>query len=221
MFHNPDYNFLFLASPKTGSETVQLYLSKLSEGKFRRNEFYLKSGQVITMPNHSDVEYLTDHLPGEELDKIKKIVFVRNPYHKAVSAYFYYKQMSVSAIWESSSTVLSWKIIFVCKVLFCKIFPFGMYVLFYPFKSDRKYIESKSGEIFVDFIGRTEYLSSDLARILQKLGMPTSETTLPKVNKSTHNESDHYYNNRLTKWIFERKNGKDIEIYNALISQHF
>lgn len=141
-------------------------------------------------------------LVGDDLWKeYFTFTFVRNPWDKIVSQYFYNgKKFSMSLCGRELS--------------------FEDYVKEF-IANDRRYttfepqnlpnIIDNNREILVDFVGRFENLNKDFKYICKELGVKNIE--LPTLNSSKHKHYSEYYNNE-TKNIVADKFKDDIEYFN-------
>jgi hypothetical protein len=80
------HKFIFLANPKTGSETVRELLNPYSDIKStyrNKSKYYhhIPASELIHNLNEDKINYKEYYIFG----------FIRNPWHRAVSTYFYCK----------------------------------------------------------------------------------------------------------------------------------
>ena len=173
-------NFIFIHIPKCAGNSVieKVGLSGQPPGHLPISKFPLKSRQ----------NYF-------------KFTFVRNPWDRFVSAYFYLKKGgngSAPQDLRSQTQIGKYKSFtdFVKNDNFFKM---------WHFKPLSFYIDDE-----MDFIGKLENLQEDFNIICDKIGIPRQE--LPHRNKSSHKHYTEYYDDE-TKEIVAEKYAKDIEYF--------
>lgn len=80
MTYSDQYNFIYLAVPKTGSRSIQEYLQK----------YGIRSAKGWD-PNHDTYEIVKKKLGEEKCKKYFKFSFFRNPWSMLISAFFFNK----------------------------------------------------------------------------------------------------------------------------------
>lgn len=176
--------FLYVAIPKSAGVSVQ-------------NSGLVKSENWCNHKRARDIPNIKDFF---------SFAFIRNPYEKVVSSYFY---------WSSKKTdrFLKWK----------EKYPtFNDFILDYndstkleKFHFDYtswEYITDNDGNIIIDFVGYFDNLNRDFF-IVQKINgyQNTDIVKLPDLNKSEHDNWKSYYTDELAeivynKWILDFKN---------------
>jgi hypothetical protein len=120
MIYSPDHNFLLLKNRKVGGSSLELVLSKILPENAIVTKLTSPTNTTDPVPTwHKERNYGEDnkfyhHIKYEELKKyidlseVKSYVFVRNPYHSVLSAFFH--RLSTSKIllnpsqWNSLSS---------------------------------------------------------------------------------------------------------------------
>jgi chondroitin 4-sulfotransferase 11 len=183
------HKFIFVHIPKTGGSSVEIALEGCAEEL--SEDIHEQIQLTFAMSKYTD-----------NLSKYFKFCFVRNPWERLVSNYFYKKKRTDAnrKKWKKSS--------------------FGDYVLkrhgpTSHMQSLAKYsqlywITDYDENICVDFIGRFENLQEDFNIVCDKIGIPKQE--LPHTNKSKHKHYTEYYDDE-TKEIVAKKYAKDIEYF--------
>jgi hypothetical protein len=146
------------------------------------------------------------------LDEYFKFTFVRNPFDRLVSSFFYISRYS------------TWKL----DVAMRKQFKLGdvdfsffvknilLLILKNPdrrprhFKSQFDFFFSNNGESLIDFVGRCEDFQEDFNIICDKIKIPRKQ--LPYKNASKHKHYTEYYDDE-TRQIVAEKYAKDIEYF--------
>lgn len=135
--------------------------------------------------------------------------FVRNPWDRLVSSYFYLKNGG-DPIYSADADDFD--------------FYFGSFTLFKDmllnwsnsfynqihFKPQYEWVCDDDDNILVDFIGRFENLQQDFNIVCDKIGTPQQK--LPHTHKSKHKHYTEYYDDE-TRQIVAEKYAKDIEYF--------
>lgn len=224
MFYSRKYKLLFIASPKTGSKSVHNVLYQIDpEGKIRE----IKTDTVTVNPKnipgkvlgHAKALNIKKALGDEEYNKLSKFAFVRNPYSKIVSSYFFNKQSElfpVSFFNKVKKGRYSQAYRYFFGISSAKILPFKLWFFIYPHKKNIEYVTDNEGNVIVDYIGRTEYLNKDLINILNKIGIDTTGIKLKKINTSKHGEFMKYFESKWFKKIVDKRFAEEIEFYKSI-----
>ena len=186
------YKFVYIAIPKTGSESVRASLDGYSN---------IRSVGDKTSPYywHTKATDLKKHFRERNWDwgRYFKFTFVRNPWDMLVSLYKYFqhnktlslprdggpefKSFLLNRIRESSPSVVTHSIYY-----------------------------TEGEDVLVDFIGKFENLQEDFNIICDKIGIPHQK--LPHKNATKHKHYTEYYDAE-TKQIVAEKYAKDIEMF--------
>ena len=79
----------------------------------------------------------------------------------------------------------------------------------FHWKPQHLHVCDKRGRLIVDYVGRFESLSSDLAHISERIGLPAS---LPHLNRTEHRPYQDYYDAQARSWVAQ-KFRKDIDMF--------
>ena len=191
MIISESHNFVFVATTKTGSTSIEKHLNSY------------KSKHKIT---HLDGSY-NKHCPLKIIYKkfpfiedYFKFAIVRNPFDWVVSWYFYRKSVSNN----NNTKDISFKEWLVDKNSSAyNIEGIGLTLSQYDIISCNKNIK-------IDFVGRYENFQEDFNTICDKIGIPKLQ--LPHKNKSKHKHYTEYYDDE-THEIVAEKYAKDIEYF--------
>ena len=132
---------------------------------------------------------------GQGFENYFKFTFVRNPWDKIVSNYFYQQKMNgkVKGIsfkqWLRGSHPKP-----------CLDNNMGRY-------EQLDWISDKDNKLLIDFVGRFENLQNDFNIICDKIGAPRK--ILPHTNKTKHLHYTHYYDDDSRKYV-EKRFARDI-----------
>ena len=201
-------NFMFVHIQKTaGISIVNALLKHGGKGRFH--------------------QHILDMLAESELNKnYFKFAFVRNPWDRAVSRYFYVKANSKN---KKKTRIKRYKNstfeeyvrnenneFFLDTKRYANVFPGQRIYLekimkkYSPFENQLDWISDENGKVLIDFIGRFENLATDFKKICKKIGIPS--ISLKHINKSKHKHYTEYYNKE-TRKIIEEKYCRDIEYF--------
>ena len=192
---NHTHKFVFVAINKTGSTTIHTSLSNLCSQDSKGLHPHSSLSQIL----HKD----------NSISNYFKFAFVRNPWDRCMSIYFYrrkkygqYKNTSFTKFIKElpDRTFLDWYHVNVTD-------PFAPPVSLPQFF----FLANKSEKISMDYIGRFENLQEDFDTICDKIGLPKQQ--LPHENKNKHKHYTEYYDEE-TKSIVAEKYAKDIEYFN-------
>lgn len=117
--------------------------------------------------NHAPAWFVRQYLGKKIWDSYFKFCFERNPFDKAISAYYWYSQNSEESI-ESYLSLHAKK-----------------------HHLTNWHIYTLNDKIAVDFIGRYERLDEDLCTALQQIGLP-GEIVLPRAKGGVRKDKSHY-----------------------------
>jgi hypothetical protein len=223
MFFSNKYNLLFIATPKTGTVSVHEALQKIDpDGE--RHKISLEDRTIRSedtekgILGHARARELKKVLGEEQYDKLNTFSFIRNPYSKLVSVYFFNKKNKLSQSFgvkggknKFSRGFKTFMTIFIAKIL-----PFKIWALIYPYRSNSSYITDYDGKIIVDYVGRTEHLNDDFHNIMKKMGIDSKHIQLGKKNTSSHKAFEHYYRQKWFKNKMYNKMKSDVNFYEEI-----
>ena len=143
-------------------------------------------GKHCKWTGHAKLDSIVGNKPPDQYDNYFKFAFVRNPWDRFLSCYFYFKKYGI----RQGHDVSTGKIV-------NRFSTFEDFTL--SFKDVRHLIKSshlKSQTEWVDdrldFVGRFESLQKDFNSVCDKIGI--GHTKLPHKNKSNHRPYYEYYN---------------------------
>tara|TARA_S200000501_G_C20770680_1_gene720422 strand:+ start:347 stop:949 length:603 start_codon:yes stop_codon:yes gene_type:complete len=192
MIISPKYKFVFLATEKTGSTTIHTVLKKISDDQLidKSEDNILENGSIN---NYIDGK----HLFCERFIKkyptyinYFKFAFVRNPWDRVVSWYFFEKKCFTNEKRDLTNV------------------KFRQYIQNYQNIWANKRQSQYEFTKCCDYIGRFENIQVDFNAICDKIGIARQK--LPHKNKTTHKHYTKYYDEE-TKSIVAEKFSKDVE----------
>ena len=182
MIVSKTYKFIFFHIPKTGGKSISDYI--------------IRYGERVKGPHN---------FKCDEHRKFFRFGFIRNPWDRFVSKYFYFKNYGNKTC---KNDIHSGQIVnrFETFNEFVKNFD----SIFNELRSlhwqpQVKYIADR-----LDYIGRFETLQNDFDIICDKIGIPQQH--LPHKNKGEHKHYTEYYDDE-TRAIVARKYTQDIEYF--------
>ena len=175
---------VFLHVPKTGGLTLG-------------NVLKLHNGPHYEIKNGDHALHLTDF-------NYFKFCFVRNPWDRFLSCYFYFRKYGRGKGNDNHSGDL------VNQYETFKDFVTNFDSIENQFKSPHFRNQLHWVDQRLDFIGRFENLQEDFNAVCDKIGIPQQK--LPHKNKTKHKHYTEYYDNE-TRQIVAEKYAKDIEYF--------
>ena len=174
MLISPKHKFAFILNPKTGCTSVYNALKKIEDDEKICGAKVPNDPKDLLHTKHTPCWEFLKHHP--EFADYYKFAFVRNPWDRVVSWYFFskrhkYVERDTSNVsFDDFVTEAYWKDnIWANSLLFQYRFTKGC-----------------------DFIGRTENLQSDVDVVCDKIGIP--RVKLGNANKTEHKHYSKYYN---------------------------
>lgn len=198
---------LFVWIPKTAGSSIYDILAQNGCLKLQSIEEVRGFGNrgFVTFGHMSIPDLLAKALIEEKYaHNAFKFCFVRNPWERLVSLFFYLKKSRYLVQPNDSFAD------FCLRIQREDIAPVGLYNSkgLSQCNPQTDWIFDKNGTIFVDYIGRYENLDADVEEICRIIGVKGS---LPHINKSSHGDYKLYYDDK-TKKIVEQVYEKDIEL---------
>lgn len=197
---------LFIHIPRTGGHSLERALEMRDSERIGqlcedRHALFGINDKERALHHYSLAELVSEKLlTKHQLDNYFKFSFVRNPWDKMVSEYFWRgcKQDGQSISFDE----------FIIKFLQHNVATQDLYSDHY--QAQHKFIMDSNGSVAVDFVGRFENLSNDFAQMCQKYQLPNSP--LKTLNGTKHLHYSRYYNEESRKLVGEVFR-EDIELF--------
>lgn len=206
----PSVGINFIHVPKAAGSTIGLALRghlTLTDEDMRISsdfaDFALAQGWVF--PDHAPAQIRLDFLGELDYKNYFSFGFVRNPFDLLVSLYEYTRQTEVG-LFETEGWMLS---------------SFQRDILDNEFRSwilncdtglpQSGYLLSDAGALLVDFVGRTESLARDLAKISPVLGLEAASIG-ERINTTDHANYRSYYDGQ-TRACVEARYDVDLRLF--------
>ncbi len=201
------HRFIFIHIPKTAGSSVTRALAGFAEppvqawvhGLLRQvgiHVNYFGPVQWKQFRTHSTAAVLKRHLPEQVYSDFFKFAFVRNPWDRLVSSYYY---LLNNRMHHRHRRV-------------CSLRDFEEYVNYEAWRnkmSQTAFLVQPDGRLIVDFVGRFETLREDFAHVGRVLKLDVS---LPHINRTLHRDYRSYYTDRTARLVAEYWR-EDIEMF--------
>lgn len=192
--------------------------SPITPGMRRRSALFIHipktAGTSVTQalfsewPHASAPYFLFERRDKAAFDSYFRFAFVRNPWDRLVSAYYYLRRSDLSP------PDLAW-----VRAHMGEIGTFDHFVRHWlnedrmwaheVFAPQHFFVVDSAGQVRVDFIGRFENLHSDFRTICERLGVAVD---LPRLNESVHPHFSACYDNE-TREIVAKLYARDIQLF--------
>lgn len=190
-------NSIFVWIPKTAGKSIYKCIQC---SKLNRISMYRKfDNKGLVTFGHVDVNYLLDAgiISNEFFESSFKFAFVRNPWDRFVSLYFYKRMNKIMSMKDFCE--LSMEAHPICKnnsrgLSQCR--PQSDWI-------------TRDGKIFVDFIGRFENIDEDFQKVLDTLNL---NCKLNRLNKTKHKHFKEYYDKELIRMVGNLYE-KDVDLF--------
>lgn len=171
------HKFIFLANPQCGSTSIQKMLRPFSDFSDSDNNL---------LPPHSNAQMAKNFLEEAGLDWNKYIKFttIRNPWSRMVGRY-HYGLSNPRSMWHK----------FAVQSSDFKDFLNNQRVVNASKNLDiNSFTCDENGESLVDHILKIEDVSTEISKVLAKVGIHF--VYLPRLNSSSHRHYSHYYDDQ-------------------------
>jgi chondroitin 4-sulfotransferase 11 len=192
MIISPKYNCCFVHIPKSAGTVIRNVL-KTNDREFK---------VIFNHPTFSKIQTKYD------LSTYFKFTFIRNPWDRFVSTFFYLKQnvKDEKLLNEARKKLSDYSFTSFVKKLHLEKTEFNEFH-FLHFRPQIHFLESLDN---IDFVGRFENFQQDFNTVCDKIGILRQE--LPHYNKTKHKHYTEYYDDE-TREIVAEKYAKDIEYF--------
>ena len=199
---------IFVHIPKSGGSSINhQFLPIKVERKHLIGNYKSRFQPMEWGLQHLRASYILGEVGYDIFSKFFKFSFVRNPWDKLVSQYFYTKSPQRHALREWIGITIDSTF----DEYIEKVYNANPLVLQHPhWARQYEFLYDTQGNQMVNFIGKFENLKEDYNTICTIL--KTKKSKLPHYNQSVRNHYTEYYNNK-TKKMVEEVYIKDIETF--------
>ena len=193
MLFSIDHQFIFIAVPRTGTTSAErMFLER--DPKLRRNRLPAGNLSFKEVNKHVSIQEIFEEL-GEEHKDLRYFAFIRDPVDYAISKYFYYltgrgRKRYVEGKIGAPDLWL--------KVWLVRVLPAVVWFAIYPWRSQVSFLQTSSGAIDFEMIGRFDRFDRDFERMAVRMGY-------------THSADRHLHVNAAPRIIFSPLKRKIIE----------
>ena len=209
MIISVENKYLFIEVPKTGSTTIRRFL--LAHDKTAVfNQLIDKNGNWRKVPTHISARRVKNILKDRFID-YEVFGFIRHPFSKVVSSYFFYKNGRAKKRVQSGNA--PWHI--TARVYFAILIPLNLWIVLYPSRSSYEFILDKNGTVLLDFIGLQEKLEDNFKDFLIKKRLSFYDLPIGKHNVGDYKDETinlNSWSKTYIKWRFQ----KDFKLYNEV-----
>ena len=186
------HKFIFIAIPKTGSTVIRNYLDAYSDIKGN-------SSNLSPYYHHVKASSLKSYFLKNNLNwsSYYKFSFVRNPFARLVSQYFYWLKVADSDPQKHNKQ-------FHDNCIFVKqnAKSFNDFILKPDFEGMHEHPQTSWFTDDMNFVGKLENLQSDFNRVCNDIGIPVK--SLQKTNKTNHTHYTDYYNESTISFVTKK-----------------
>jgi len=203
MIINHKYKFIFIKTRKTAGTSIEIALSQFCDANdiitpinknderkrqelgfrgpqnynipfhyYKRSDWVnlLRNGERKKYVNHAEARFIRNNIEEDIWRSYFKFCFEREPFDKSISVYYWYTRGYTDEPRPDISDYLD-------SVRYKLLSNWDIYTM--------------NDQIAVDFVGRYENLTDDLAVISDKLGLP-GEINLPRAKGNYRKNREHY-----------------------------
>lgn len=228
MFYSKTHKLLFIASPKSGSTSVEKLLLSIDQNGERSSmtfddKKYTGKDTYSGRFGHARALEIYDAIGSEKYENLHVFGFVRHPFDKLISSYHFNNKIDLFGPFRTLGKIeikgkkrLLTRVIsgFISR-LATRILPLSIWVLIFPMKTSYEYFHDRNGNRIVEYLGRTDSLNDDLKIILNDIGIDVTDR-IPHVNRSEHKDWSYYLKFQSIRKYLEKKYKKDIELYESV-----
>ena len=205
------YKFVFIAITRTGSTSIRSALDPFTD---------ITSTPEGAFWHHTNPQKLKEEFDKRDWDwnSYFKFAFVRNPWDRLVSTYFYDKKKlgeNVEEIKQMSALHREW--IEGLESLHQKYPSFCEFACAPTHQCQKDVLYDKDENMLVDFIGRFESIEEDFDFICKKIGI---EASLKKLNSTEHPHYSRLYDSNSIEQV-RKICRKDIDFFNYKFEREY
>ncbi len=202
------YQTIFIHIPKTGGSSLETVLG--IHGRDNRGSvapapeilFGIEAGRAL---QHLTAAEIKKRISREVWENYFKFAFVRNPFDRLVSEFFWQKNRR-----QSRAKNLDFKK-FLLEIVAPAVERKKPEHLFDDhYRPQNQFLVDRSNRLLINFLGRFENFQADFEKIRQRLGLTAK---LPRLNQTNHQDYRRYYNQE-TREIVNQLYRSDLKLLN-------
>jgi hypothetical protein len=206
------YNALYIHIPKTGGTFITNNVLRMGNkpGKEKGAGEYNFFGTANNIEYTHSTALEIKKIIGKTFNSYYSFAFVRNPFDKLVSEFFYLqkqKNANKGFIVEKNFK----KFIIELNNKFHLLDNEPQYKINH-YTPQHKFIMDNNNKIMIDFLGRFENFSTDIKKIMNKLNI---SIPVIKLNTTTHKHYTQYYDKETIKMV-EEMYKEDLDLFNYI-----
>jgi len=201
------YKFIFVHIPKTGGMSISRLI-----GRFAL-PLRLLAGDDYWTDVHGKYFHYIEKYGWDTWDKYYKFAFVRNPWSRLISSFFYLSGDGNNIFDKKLSDKYIKKYENDFSRFVKEFVPSNMIKFLFHMHPQHEFICDQEGRIMIDFVGSYENIQEDFNKICDKFETP--HVILPHINKTQYTKTQHYstYYNDETREIVADVYSRDIQLF--------
>lgn len=205
------HRFVFFEVGKTGSSSIKKVLEPYGklESHLSSPVLAFTKEERFVFQKHIPPAIARQRLGNEHFDRLFRFAFVRNPFDRLVSRYFYSREAEADRTRDSSGKKMSMKSVeLLCRYPRLQLARKGIGMdkrtqyrglTWLSQYTQAGFLSDENGELLVDFVGRFEQLQEDFDYVCRCVGLPKS--TLPWINRTDHKHYTTYFTSETRQYV--------------------
>jgi len=217
MIISEENKYIYIAVPKTGTYSTHQFLLASDETAVRDTLF--ADGVEHNILGHTKARDIQDILGLARFSEFRIFAFIRNPYGRIVSSYYFYRKGGKAWLFkEGRKRPLKLTL----KIWSTYVLPFKLWALVYPYTGNYEYLHDTYGNLLATHLGKFEQLGKELERIAKEIGIGLDASRLPKSNTSKHEDELGYFKSRIFRKLLKARHrglSRDLRFYEQNVAQ--
>jgi hypothetical protein len=197
--HCPEYNLLFIMTPRTACTAIGELLRTQFGGEFIPSKDILDSkGRIAVQKKHSTISQLIQHglLTARESESLLKVAAVRNPFDSLVSQYLK-KRLEYTPLLSDTSSWVNRLPRYAEDMRYCQTHSFNRWIFRLCSRKIIKRLLGYQPSMFaaftrgMDVVMRYESIEKDLGEVFKRAGISV-KAEIPVVNRTAERNGRDY-----------------------------
>jgi hypothetical protein len=197
--HCPEYNLLFIMTPRTACTAIGELLRTQFGGEFIPSKDILDSkGRIAVQKKHSTLSQLIQHglLTARESESLLKVAAVRNPFDSLVSQYLK-KRLEYTPLLSDTSSWVNRLPRYAEDMRYCQTHSFNRWIFRLCSRKIIKRLLGYQPSMFaaftrgMDVVMRYESIEKDLGEVFKRAGISV-KAEIPVVNRTAERNGRDY-----------------------------